>query len=382
MGATAFWVARGKNVPTAHPDRQSRRRWVLLLALQVLPVRGPRAADGVTSCAGGGLRVFCADAARNAGSVALCTAGPGITEVYSGDGSLFATLASERREILPLDKIPQSMLDAVIAIEDRRFYEHRGLDLRGFVRTMQVKFYSGRMRQGGSTLTQQVAKAFLGADRTVSRKIREAILARRLEARYSKAEILQTYLNHTPSSDMAATVSKPRRSVFDKNIWDLPVEDQAVLAGLLKAPTRYSPIDHPQAAQQRRNLVLRKMVEVGKPMKRRRPSFWQADRAPAATGHFAGCIAVLRQSRPQRADRNTRRATVMETVCKSKRPCSHFSMCWQGKMSDFAVRRLDKRQGYRGAEANLIPTPSACFSCGRRSATLTRSKKTRFTSGW
>ncbi|HNI58677.1 MAG TPA: transglycosylase domain-containing protein [Pseudomonadota bacterium] len=287
---------------------------------------------------------------------------PGITEVYSGDGSLLATLASERREILPLDKIPQSMLDAVIAIEDRRFYEHRGLDLRGFVRAMRVNFYSGRMRQGGSTLTQQVAKAFLGADRTVSRKIREAILARRLEARYSKAEILQTYLNHTFLGHGSYGVQAAAKRFFDKNIWDLPVEDQAVLAGLLKAPTRYSPIDHPQAAQQRRNLVLRKMVEVGK-----------LDEATAAK--LYGKPIVLQQRRDISRDvspyfvnhvRKELIATlgerrVMEDGLQVETTVQPFLDVLAGENVDFAVRRLDKRQGYRGAEANLDPDAQRVF---------------------
>ncbi len=279
---------------------------------------------------------------------------PGITEVYSGDGSMLATLASERREILPLDKIPQSMLDAVIAIEDRRFYEHRGLDLRGFVRAMRVNFRAGRMRQGGSTLTQQVAKAFLGADRTVSRKIREAILARRLESRYTKAEILQTYLNHTFLGHGSYGVQAAAKRYFDKSVWELPVEDQALLAGLLKAPTRYSPIDHPDAAQQRRDIVLRKMVEVGK-----------LDEATAAK--LYGKPIVLQQRRDNSRDvspyfvNHVRKELiaalgerrVMEDGLQVETTVQPFLDVMATENVDFAVRRLDKRQGFRGAETNL-----------------------------
>ncbi len=287
---------------------------------------------------------------------------PGVTEIYSGDGSLLATLASERREVLPLSKIPQPLIDAVIATEDRRFPEHRGLDLRGLIRAMRVNFRSGRMRQGGSTITQQVAKAFLGADRTVSRKVREAILARRLESRYSKTEILQTYLNHTFLGHGSFGVQAASRRYFDKNVWELAVEDQALLAGLLKAPTRYSPIDHPQSAQQRRDTILHNMVEVGK-----------LDAAVAAK--LYGKPIVLQQRRDGSRDvspyfvNQVRKdlvaalgeRRVMEDGLRVETTVQPFLDVLGTDNVDFAVRRLDKRQGFRGPEANLDPDAQRVF---------------------
>lgn len=287
---------------------------------------------------------------------------PGVTEIFAGDGSLLATLASERREIIPLSKIPQPLIDAVLSTEDRRFAEHRGLDLRGFVRAMKVNLRSGRMRQGGSTITQQVAKAFLGADRTVSRKIREAILARRLEARYTKAEILQTYLNHTFLGHGSFGVQAAARRYFDKNVWELSVQDQALLAGLLKAPTRYSPIDHPQAAQQRRDIVLHNMVEVGK-----------LDTATAAT--LYGKPIALQQRRDTSRDvspyfvNQVRKELiaqlgerrVMEDGLAVETTVQPFLDVLGTDNVDFAVRRLDKRQGYRGPEAHLDPDAQRVF---------------------
>jgi len=287
---------------------------------------------------------------------------PGVTEIYAGDGSLLATFAKERREILPLHNIPSTLVDAVIAIEDRRFYEHRGLDLRGFVRAMRVNLQSGRLRQGGSTITQQVAKAFLGADRTLSRKIREAILARRLEARYTKAEILQTYLNLTFLGHGSFGVQAAAHRYFDKHVWELSVDEQAVLAGLLRAPTRYSPIDHPQAAQQRRDLVLRKMVEVGRldagtadkllgaplVLKQRR------DASKEVSPHFVNLVRkeLVSLFGEQR---------VLEGGLRVETTLEPFLDVLGTENVDFAVRRLDKRQGFRGAEVNLDPDGQRVF---------------------
>ena len=287
---------------------------------------------------------------------------PGVTEVFAGDGSLLATLASERREILPLHKIPQPLIDAVVATEDRRFPEHRGLDLRGLARALRVNFRSGKLRQGGSTITQQVAKAFLGADRTVSRKIREAILARRLESRYTKGEILQTYLNHTFLGHGSFGVQAAARRYFDKNVWELSVEDQALLAGLLKAPTRYSPIDHPQAAQQRRDTVLHNMVEVGKldpslaaklygkPIELHQRRDASRDVSPYFVNQVRkDLVAALGERR------------VMEDGLRVETTIQPFLDVLGTDNVDFAVRRLDKRQGFRGPEANLDPDAQRVF---------------------
>src|SRR5882672_5248647 len=108
------------------------------------------------------------------------------TMIRAWDGMPLAELAAERREILPFERFPTPLVDAFLAAEDRRFYEHGGLDLRGIARAVGANLRAGEVAQGGSTITQQVAKSFLGSERTIQRKIREAILARRIESRYSK----------------------------------------------------------------------------------------------------------------------------------------------------------------------------------------------------
>lgn len=287
---------------------------------------------------------------------------PGITQIFAGDGSLLAELASERREVIPLSQIPKPLIDAVLATEDRRFYEHRGLDLRGFVRAMRVNIATGQMRQGGSTITQQVAKAFLSPERSLTRKIREAILARRMEARYSKREILSLYLNHIFLGHGSYGVQAAARRYFDKNVWELGVEDLALLAGLAKAPTRFSPLDHPQAAQARRDIVLRNMVEVG---------YLDADEAKRHTARPLQLKPRRDASRdvsPYFVDAVRRelfaklgQQRVLEEGLRVETTVQPFLDVLAAENVDHSVRRLDKRQGWRGPEAHLDPDAQRVF---------------------
>src|SRR5450432_2887655 len=156
------------------------------------------------------------------------------TTVMRGwDGTPLAELATERREILPFDAFPPQLVHAFLAAEDRRFYQHEGLDYRGIARAVGANLRAGEVAQGGSTITQQVAKSFLSSERTIERKIREAILARRLERRYAKP------------------------------VGDLDVGEMALLAGLVRAPSRFSPLASLDAARTRRDQVLGAMVASG-----------------------------------------------------------------------------------------------------------------------
>ncbi|MFO0572556.1 MAG: transglycosylase domain-containing protein [Polyangia bacterium] len=279
---------------------------------------------------------------------------PGITQIFAGDTSLLAELASERREVVPLSQIPKPLIDAVLATEDRRFYEHRGLDLRGFVRAMRVNLLTGQLRQGGSTITQQVAKAFLSPERSLSRKIREAILARRMEARYEKREILSLYLNHIFLGHGSFGVQAAARRYFDRNVWELSVDELAMIAGLAKAPTRFSPLERPQAAQARRDIVLRNMTEVGyltadegkklqaKPLalKPRR------DASHDVSPYFVDAVR-----RELFAKLGSQR--VLEEGLRVETTVQPFVDVLAAENVDNATRRLDKRQGWRGPEAHL-----------------------------
>ncbi|HYB71903.1 MAG TPA: penicillin-binding protein 1A [Candidatus Sulfotelmatobacter sp.] len=182
--------------------------------------------------------------------------------LYADDGEPFAVLG-DFRIFLPLARIPKVLRDAVVAVEDARFFQHGAVDLQGMARAALRNLTAGRITEGGSTITQQLAKTlFLTNERTLSRKMKEVQLARELERRYSKEKILEMYLNAVYFGDGAYGVEAAARTFFGKGVADLTLAEAALLAGLPKAPSRSSPITYPQRAKARRDHVLARMVEA------------------------------------------------------------------------------------------------------------------------
>jgi penicillin-binding protein 1A len=194
-----------------------------------------------------------------------------ITRIYGQTGRVVGELYRERREPLPYDRIPPRLVEAFLASEDARFFEHGGIDPWGILRAAFANLRAGRVVQGGSTITQQVAKSLLiseegyasGSARKLSRKIREAILARRLEQRLSKDDIIALYLNQIFLGNQAYGVQSAAQAYFRKSVGELNLAEMALLGGLPQAPSRYSPFRHPKVARERRRYVLRRMVEEG-----------------------------------------------------------------------------------------------------------------------
>ncbi len=186
-----------------------------------------------------------------------------ITRIVGGDGRLLAELAEEHREWAEINEIPELIRNAFLAVEDRRFYEHSGIDWRSIVRAAWINYKAGAIVQGGSTITQQVAKAWLGPERTFDRKIREAILARRIEDTLSKDQILELYLNKIFLGHGAYGVKSAARRYFQKDMEEINAGEAALIAGLAQAPSRYSPVINPEQAVRRRNQVLQNMAETG-----------------------------------------------------------------------------------------------------------------------
>lgn len=185
------------------------------------------------------------------------------TKVYSYDGELIAEFYNEnRRLIIPYDKIPEKLRLAFVAGEDASFYSHHGIDLFGIVRA-GFKYMVTGIKQGGSTITQQLAKAFVGSERTFSRKIKDMILAVELEQHLSKEEILYLYLNEVYLGSGAYGVEAASRKYFSKHVWELELDEMAILAGLPKFPSAASPIYNPDKALRRRNYVLKRMLDEG-----------------------------------------------------------------------------------------------------------------------
>jgi penicillin-binding protein 1A len=193
---------------------------------------------------------------------------PVMTRVHAADGSLVAEYARERRLYIPIQAVPRRVISAFMAAEDKNFYEHGGLDFGGIVRAGLIyaqNFGSGGGRlQGASTITQQVAKNFLLTnERTFSRKIKEALLAMKIERTYSKDKILELYLNEIYLGLGAYGIAAASLIYFDKSVNELTVAEAAYLAALPKAPNNYHPFRQRERALERRNWVLDQMVNDG-----------------------------------------------------------------------------------------------------------------------
>jgi penicillin-binding protein 1A len=185
--------------------------------------------------------------------------------LLAADGSVLATFRRTNREWIPLDRVPKHVLDALIATEDHRFYQHAGVDWR---RSLAAVAYTLRgERQGGSTITQQLARNLfpeeIGRARTATRKVKEMITAIKLERRYSKREVLETYVNTVSFHYNAFGVEMAARTYFDKPARALTIDEGATLVALLKGTSAYNPVSNPERARERRNLVLAQMVKHG-----------------------------------------------------------------------------------------------------------------------
>ncbi|MBI5048017.1 MAG: PBP1A family penicillin-binding protein [Deltaproteobacteria bacterium] len=187
-----------------------------------------------------------------------------ITKVYSSDGQVIGEFYIERRIVVPFSKIPPRLIKAFLAAEDAQFYQHKGVDYWSILRAFYKNISAGRIVQGGSTITQQLAKSFfLTSEKSFARKVKEALLAYRIEKSLSKDDILHLYLNQIYLGNGAYGVQAAAETYFGKDVENLNMAEAALLAGLPKAPSKYSPYHFPEAAKQRQEYVLRRMLEEG-----------------------------------------------------------------------------------------------------------------------
>ncbi|MGO7901520.1 penicillin-binding protein 1A [Rhizobium ruizarguesonis] len=219
--------------------------------------------------AAAGVAIYLANVAKDLPDYAVLNsyAPPVTTRVHAGNGALMAEYAKERRLFLPIQAVPDRVKAAFLSAEDKNFYNHPGVDLTGLGRAILVNlqnFGSGRRPVGASTITQQVAKNFLlSSDQTIDRKIKEAILSFRIEQAYSKDKILELYLNEIFFGLNSYGIAGAALTYFNKSVTELTVAEAAYLASLPKGPANYHPFRHPEAALERRNWVIDRMVENG-----------------------------------------------------------------------------------------------------------------------
>ena len=189
---------------------------------------------------------------------------PAVTQVFSRDGKLMAEFMRQRRYLVNLEELPPHVGQAFVAAEDGDFYNHEGVDIPGIIRAALANFKAGRVVQGGSTITQQVAKALLLTPRrTYIRKFKEMILAWRMEKYLTKDQILNIYINHIYLGHGAYGVEAAARTYFNRHADQLSIAESALIAGLIQAPSRYSPVREPKRARTRQLYVIERMLAEG-----------------------------------------------------------------------------------------------------------------------
>jgi penicillin-binding protein 1A len=186
------------------------------------------------------------------------------TKIYDKNGILISELFRQKREVVPFEKIPENLINAFIASEDNEFYSHFGVNPKGIVRAFFINVFSGSIKQGGSTITQQLSKILLtSGKRNIFRKIKEAFIALMMEVSYTKDEIMGMYLNQIFLGHGAYGVESASKIYFNKHVWELNLAECALLATLPSSPNRLSPIRHTKTSISRHRIVLAKMVEAG-----------------------------------------------------------------------------------------------------------------------
>src|SRR2546422_8478624 len=184
--------------------------------------------------------------------------------VYSAEGVLIGEFGEERRAVVSIAEVPPQLKAAILAAEDERFYQHAGIDYVGVLRAAYANLVAGGRRQGASTITIQVARNFfLSSEKTLTRKLYEALLAFKIEHSLSKEQILELYVNQIYLRQRAYGFGAASQIYFGKALDKLTLAETAMLAGLPKAPSLYNPISNPQRAKQRQQYVLRRMTELG-----------------------------------------------------------------------------------------------------------------------
>jgi penicillin-binding protein 1A len=291
---------------------------------------------------------------------------PVVTEVFTDDRVLAGEFYTERRKVVPYERIPKRLVQAFIASEDSSFFDHMGIDFVGTARaafkTLLYKSRGAHSTQGGSTLTQQTAKAVLisaegykkSTKKELTRKVREAILAHRLEEALTKEEILYLYLNNVYLGHHSYGVEAAAENYYRKDVKSLSLAEMALIAGLPQAPSAYSPFEHPEAAKHRRAYVLRRMLEEGMISKAEHDQASQAeiavypvedvfhDFAPYFVEQVRKDV-VNRYSNPQLLNAGLKVFTTMD----AERQRGAQEAMLHGLLA------VDKRQGFRGPVLEL-----------------------------
>jgi penicillin-binding protein 1A len=275
-------------------------------------------------------------------------------QIFTHDGKLIAEYGEKRRIPIPYAKIPRPLIEAVLATEDQRYFQHPGIDIPGLMRATVKLILTGRKEQGGSTITMQVARSFyLTRHKTFGRKLREILLALKIDHRLSKQKILELYLNKIFLGNRAYGVAAASEIYYGKTIDQLSLDQYAMLAGLPKAPSALNPIANPEAARKRRDHVLNRMYELHYITKK---AFETSINAPLAASYHdlqtqvkaSYAAELVRQQLEEMygdaiyTDGFNVYTTIDSTLQENANQSVHDSLI-----------AYDQRHGYRGPERNL-----------------------------
>lgn len=297
------------------------------------------------------------------------------TKVFADDDAMIGEFRIEKGEYVPFSRIPEQMIRAVVSVEDSRFWYHRGVDYLAIARALFKDIREGRIKEGASTITQQLAKVvFLSPERTVLRKIREAVLASRIERNLSKEDILELYLNRIYFGHGAHGVEMASRAYFGKSISEVNLSEAALLGGLIKAPSRYSPYSNLEKAKERQRIVLKRMAEEGYITEEdaekayNEPLYLSSAKHQDATPNY-----FLEYVRKYLEDKYGEEVTykggqkVYTTLNRQVQSAAVDSL-------QEGLRELDKRQGYRGplGHKEIDPAEASRAGTNRGRVALTR----------
>src|SRR5437660_489923 len=271
--------------------------------------------------------------------------------IYTAEGTLIGEFGEERRAVVSIAEVPAQLKNAIIAAEDERFYQHPGIDYIGVLRAAYANLVAGGRRQGASTITMQVARNFfLSSEKTLTRKLYEALLAFKIEHSLSKEQILELYINQIYLGQRAYGFGAASQMYFGKALGQLSLGELAMLAGLPKAPSLYNPIANPQRAKQRQAYVLRRMAELGYITA---TQYEEAFKAPLRARrevseysiHAEFAAEMVRQALAEHypEDVYTRGFRVYTTLRKADQETAYDAV-------RKGVLDYDRRQGYRGPE--------------------------------
>lgn len=271
--------------------------------------------------------------------------------ITSATGSRLARLFKENRGLTSIDVVPQSMLDAVLAAEDARFFAHDGYDVRAIVRAALVNWKTGEVAQGGSTITQQYVKNtfFRDPGETLERKARELRLAVEVEKRYSKREILERYLNTVYFGEGAYGVRAAAETFFGHGVRELSLPESALLAAIIKSPANYDPRDHPRLAKARRNYVLGRMsdldfVSVKRSLRAQRRPLGAIARPPLWATHQPYFVEAVKRE-------------VLDDPRLGATPLERERALWKGGLRIRSTLQPDLQKAAQGAAESVLNEP-------------------------